>query len=88
VSIIKKQCLIIVFVVGAGSAGAVLANRLSEHFNVLLLERGGEPNPLSLIPALATVLLNNPENDYMYRSIPQRSSCLSLVNRVSSSKTV
>ncbi|OXA57469.1 glucose dehydrogenase [FAD, quinone] isoform X2 [Folsomia candida] len=71
-------------IVGAGSAGSVVANRLSEHFNVLLLERGGDPNPLALVPALATILLNHPENDYMYRSIPQRSSCLSLNNRQSS----
>lgn len=29
------------FVVGGGSAGSIVANRLAKHFSVLLLERGG-----------------------------------------------
>ncbi|XP_065364686.1 glucose dehydrogenase [FAD, quinone]-like [Calliphora vicina] len=55
-------------VVGAGTAGSVVASRLSEdpHVKVLVLEAGGDPPLLSEIHTLSLQLLNTPYtwNDY------------------------
>ncbi|CAK1542546.1 unnamed protein product [Leptosia nina] len=55
-------------VVGAGSAGAVVATRLSEvyHWKVLLLEAGGDPPPASVIPSFFGFLANT-EYDWNYK---------------------
>ena len=60
-----------------------MANRLSEKFKVLLLEAGGEPNPLQSIPALDTFMLQQPEVDWNYAIEPQRHSCFAMKNNVS-----
>lgn len=57
---------------GAGTAGALVANRLSANYSVLLLEAGGEPHPFQSIPAFATFLVNYPQNDWMYYTVPQQ----------------
>lgn len=69
-------------VVGAGSAGAVVANRLSENPNwkVLLVEAGGNPTLKTEIPL---TFFNNlkTEVDWQYLTVPQNKSCLGSKNR-------
>ena len=60
-------------IVGAGSAGCVLANRLTEDpkCRVLLLEAGGEDDaPLIKIPG-AYLMLQDTKVDWAYRTVPQ-----------------
>ncbi|XP_054709538.1 glucose dehydrogenase [FAD, quinone]-like [Uloborus diversus] len=69
-------------IVGGGSAGAVIANRLSEDPNikVLLLEAGGIPKLKSEVPILAAQLQMT-RNDWKYKTVPQKYSCFGLINR-------
>ena len=60
-------------IVGAGSAGCVLANRLSQDpsVRVLLLEAGGpDNNPWIHIPVGYFKTMHNPETDWCYRTEP------------------
>ena len=60
-------------IVGAGSAGAVLANRLTEsgRHRVLLLEAGRESHPFTPMPMSFGLLINNPAANWCYRSVPE-----------------
>ncbi|XP_057651796.1 glucose dehydrogenase [FAD, quinone]-like [Diorhabda carinulata] len=64
-------------VVGAGSAGCVVANRLSEikEWRVLLLEAGGEEPVVADVPAFAPMLQGS-SIDWQYETQPSPKSCL------------
>jgi choline dehydrogenase len=59
-------------VVGAGSAGSVLANRLSAdgRHRVLVLEAGRESHPWSRVPVGFAKLIENPAANWLYSSEP------------------
>lgn len=69
-------------VVGAGSAGSIIASRLSENPNwkVLLLEAGGDPPPASDIPRIYYDLQEK-EADWAYLTEPDGRSCLGFRDR-------
>ena len=63
-------------VVGAGSAGAAIAHRLSENnkHRVLVLEAGQESHPWSRIPVGFAKLIDNPAANWLYSSEPDEGS--------------
>lgn len=69
-------------IVGAGSAGCVLANRLSEdpQRTVLLLEAGGWEGELADIPLIAATVQGT-ALDWQYTTTPQEASCFALHDR-------
>lgn len=69
-------------IIGGGSAGAVLANRLSENKNrtVLLLEAGVDETVLSDVP-LAFPLLQRTFMDWDFKTEPSSNYCLAMRNR-------
>jgi choline dehydrogenase len=63
-------------IIGAGSAGSVLANRLSAdgRFSVLVVEAGRASHPWSPIPVGFAKLIENPAANWLYSSEPDEGS--------------
>lgn len=64
-------------IVGGGTAGCVLADRLSASgkFRVLLLEAGGEPSSLWIpIPAGFSKLLTNKKYNWLFKTAPEENT--------------
>ncbi|XP_037889012.1 glucose dehydrogenase [FAD, quinone] isoform X2 [Glossina fuscipes] len=68
-------------VIGAGSAGAVVANRLSEirKWKILLIEAGPDENEISDVPSLAAYLQLS-KLDWQYKTEPSNKACLGMKN--------
>ncbi|XP_041762710.1 glucose dehydrogenase [FAD, quinone]-like [Anopheles merus] len=69
-------------IVGGGSAGCVLANRLTEisHWSVLLIEAGPRENLLMDIPMFAHYLQTYSTVNWDYRTKPSNQCCLAFKN--------
>ncbi|CAG0899497.1 unnamed protein product, partial [Darwinula stevensoni] len=67
-------------IVGGGTTGSVIANRLTGNHNVrvLVIEAGSDGTKLSFFPALASFMWWYTKFDYRYTSEPQEDSCLAL----------
>ncbi|XP_014475857.1 PREDICTED: glucose dehydrogenase [FAD, quinone]-like [Dinoponera quadriceps] len=74
--IVKNNIEFDFVIVGAGSAGSVIANRLTEveNWKVLLIEAGDDPSPTSDIPLMFPKLMSSPE-DYSYDTEPEKLAC-------------
>ncbi|CAH0701329.1 unnamed protein product [Spodoptera exigua] len=68
-------------IIGAGSAGSVVANRLSkiEEWKILLLEAGGDPPLTSDVPGLETTMYGT-ENDWQYTTVNNGITSQGLIN--------
>ncbi|KAJ8958488.1 hypothetical protein NQ318_002282 [Aromia moschata] len=69
-------------VVGSGSAGSVLANRLTEvpSWKVLLLEAGGHETEISDVPILS-LYLHKSKLDWGYKTEPSDTACQAMIEK-------
>lgn len=88
ISIIWRLRITTCFAVGGGSAGAVIASRLSENpsISVLLLEAGGPESVTSTVPWFHAVLPGS-SLDWKFRTVPQKDILLGYENQVADKYT-
>lgn len=69
-------------VVGAGTAGCAIANRLSENskWNVLLIEAGHNENVIMDIPMFVHFMQGSEKLNWQYESEKSESDCLGMTN--------
>ncbi|CAG9861256.1 unnamed protein product [Phyllotreta striolata] len=69
-------------IVGAGSAGSVLANRLSEisNWKVLLMEAGGQETDITDVPIMS-LYLHKSKLDWGYKTEPQDTACQAMIEK-------
>ncbi|XP_076249225.1 glucose dehydrogenase [FAD, quinone]-like [Calliopsis andreniformis] len=69
-------------VIGGGSAGSVVVNRLTENpqWSVLLLEAGGHETEITDVPILS-LYLHKSKVDWKYRTQPQDSACQAMIDK-------
>ncbi|KAK5644056.1 hypothetical protein RI129_007901 [Pyrocoelia pectoralis] len=70
-------------IIGAGSAGSVIASRLTEpphNYSVLLIEAGGTETNFTDIPVMNLYSFGL-EFNWNYKTVPQNTSCLGMFDR-------
>lgn len=70
-------------VIGAGTAGCALANRLSENpkWNVLLIEAGQSENIIMDIPLFVHLMQGSEKLNWQYKSEKSENDCLAMKNK-------